>query len=277
METTTNNNFEENGDNPHSSGAFLPLEEAQKKFLEWERQIAALSSRLDSLDRQAKEIKKNEDLVTQFQASVNDIGAMIKETLNKTNETQKAWRKIEDKQKDLSSRFEELENRENEQTRNNIEILGVFITLFTFISVSVSIVLQFETVYHAAFVLMVFLTGLMCFIYMFHHVLNHKHRPLKKLYYFNRRFSLKIFLLHHWRTGGYCFLIPFGLAVLLGLVSLLFGPEKSFSCKTNEPANVNYIQNMPTSKIRLDENIEQYNTSPTSTLPKPPIKSSVAK
>lgn len=99
METTTNNSFEENGDNPHSSGAFLPLEEAQKKFLEWEQQITALSSRLDSLDRQAKEIKKNEDLVTQFQASVNDIHAMMEESLTKTTKTQESWARIEKKTK----------------------------------------------------------------------------------------------------------------------------------------------------------------------------------
>lgn len=274
METTTNNSFEENGDNPHSSGAFLPLEEAQKKFLEWEQQITALSSRLDSLDRQAKEIKKNEDLVTQFQASVNDIHAMMEESLTKTTKTQESWARIEKKQKRLSDRFKKLEKREKEQTRNNIEILGLFITFFTFISVSVSIILQLKTVFHAAFVLMVLLTGLMVFLYFFHHLLHHEHKPLEKIPYKQGESRFITFIKYQWCAGNMCYMIPAILAILCGIVAWLFGPE---TFKEKEPANINYIQNMPTSKIRLDENVEQYNTSPASVLPKPPMNSSVAK
>ncbi len=195
-----------------------------------------------------------EEKVNKLQAEVNNMSGFTEAI----SDIKKSLDEAKKQQNDLKN---ELAEESKRHTKESIEILGVFITLFTFISVSVSIALQFNTVFHAAFILMVFLTGLMCFVYMFHHVLNHKHCPLKKLYYFNRRFSLKIFLLHHWRTGAYCFLIPFILAILLGLISLLMGPEKHSSCKTNDTANVNYIQNIPTSKIMLDKSIEPSHSS----------------
>lgn len=227
------------------------VEDTQKKYsVAW----------FEDIKEKVEHLQQEVDNMSGFNDAIDGIRKSLVEAEQKQNSLKK-----------------ELDNESKRHTKESVEILGIFISLFTFISVSVSIALQFNTVFHAAFILMVFLTGLMCFVYLFHHVLNHKHRPLKKLYYFNRRFSLKIFLLHHWRTGGYCFLIPFVLAILLGLVSIIFGPEKLSSRNTNEPTNVNYIQNIPTSKIRLDENIEQYNTSSTLTLSKSPMKSSVAK
>ncbi len=154
---------------------------------------------------------------------------------------------------DANQQIEKIASDLKQQTKNNLELFGTFATLFTFISVSVSIVLQFETVFHAVFVLMSFLTGLMIFLYVFHHLLHHEHKPLEPICYEPGKSRCISLIKHLWKTGNFCYSIPFILAVLCGFIALLIGPDDSSSCKKEGAAHINYIQNVPTSKINMDQ------------------------
>lgn len=185
---------------------------------------------------------KNLQIAVDNMSGFNDAILAISKSLDEAKQQQDNLKK-------------ELDNESKRHTKESVEILGIFITLFTFISVSTSIVLQLKTVFHAAFVLMVLLTGLMTFLYLFHHLLHHEHKPLEEMQYEQGKSRIITFIKHQWKTGNLCYIIPAILAVCLGFISWLFGPEIS---DPKKPTNVNYIQNMPTSKIRLDGNIEQY-------------------
>lgn len=265
--------LKDNGQQPSSSGIHIERQvtdsssESDLTHTTEEKQNHYSNDWLEDLNRKVESLQLKAAQSSGLNDQIDNINAAIID----------AQKQITKLKKDNDNLKQELIAIAKQNTKESLEILGIFISLFTFISISASIVLQFETVFHAAFILMLFLIGLMTFLYLFHHLVHGEHRPLKKIYYFNRRFTWKIFLLHHWKTGTYSFLIPFVLAMILGVICLFFDAEIGPSSKQLEPANINYIQNMPTSKIRLDENVKQYNTSPASALPKPPMNSSVAK
>lgn len=230
----------------------------------------------DSLSSQntSKTVEENQKNYSKWLATIEGKVNSLQEKVKSMDGFSEAIYGIQNAVKEAQGKVDKLNQESQQRTKENIEILGIFITFFTFISVSTSIILQLKTVFHAAFVLMVLLTGLMVFLYFFHHLLHHEHKPLEAIPYKKGECHFWTFMKFQWKTGNFCYIVPAIMAILCGIIAWGLGPE---TLKEKEPANTNYIQNMPTSKIRLDENIEQYNTSPTPTLPKPPIKSSVAK
>ena len=91
-----------------------------------------------------------------------------------------------------------LHKKLNNKTKDNIELLGIFVTLFTFISVSASVALQIKSVYHASLFISVFCLCLFAFLHVFHDFIqaSDPQRGFKKL-------------------CGICFLV-FLIAVIMG-------------------------------------------------------------
>lgn len=143
------------------------------------------------------------DIHTQFKALAKDI----KENLQKQEDSifeklqlqiVKLEKRIEEndqQKKQLEQQIQQTDERTNQllQTSNNakkdikrmsrevkiterksLEFLGIFVTLFTFISVSASALLQFKTVYHSIFFLLSFCFCLLLFLHLFHLILRNE-------------------------------------------------------------------------------------------------------
>lgn len=88
---------------------------------------------------------------------------------------------IEEQKKDLSiqkDRIDKLEKNYKEKIEESqkkiIETMGVFVALFTFISISTNILLKFQNIYSALFFLSTFAFILTVFLFVFHFILSIK-------------------------------------------------------------------------------------------------------
>ncbi|MDD6153416.1 MAG: hypothetical protein PUC11_05670 [Elusimicrobia bacterium] len=130
----------------------------QYKFEELENSIfERLSYNLSKLEKKIDELDKEK-------TALED---KITATEKKNQEFTRALRKAEHAVRKMSREVKVTE-------RKSLEFLGIFITLFTFISVSASTVLQFKNVHHSIFFLASFCFCLLLFLHLFHLVLRNE-------------------------------------------------------------------------------------------------------
>ena len=122
----------------------------------------------DSLSAQntSKTVEENQKNYSKWLATIEGKVNSLQEKVKSMDGFSEAIYGIQNAVKEAQGKVDKLNQESQQRTKENIEILGIFITFFTFISVSTSIILQLKTVFHAAFVLMVLLTGLMVFLYL---------------------------------------------------------------------------------------------------------------
>lgn len=137
----------------------VPSSSLQEEFLFWKERIKEIS-----------------DDYQQFKEQVVQLAAI-------TAERQELAEKANIEQMRLSNRIKHIERNLSRQTKNNIELLGIFVTLFTFISVSASVALQIKNVYHASLFISVFCLCLFAFLHVFHNFIqaSEPQRGFKKL------------------------------------------------------------------------------------------------
>ena len=137
----------------------VPSSSLQEEFLFWKERIKEIS-----------------DDYQQFKEQVVQLAAI-------TAERQELAEKANIEQMHLSNRIKHIERNLSRQTKNNIELLGIFVTLFTFISVSASVALQIKNVYHASLFISVFCLCLFAFLHVFHNFIqaSEPQRGFKKL------------------------------------------------------------------------------------------------
>ena len=116
-----------------------------------------LSYNLSELEKQIGTINKDKQ---ELEKKINEIS-------NKTNEVIQTSHKAKQEIRKMSREVQVTE-------RKSIEFLGIFVTLFTFISVSASTVLQFKNVLHSNFFLASFCFCLLLFLHLFHLVLRNE-------------------------------------------------------------------------------------------------------
>ena len=152
----------------------IPSPSLPEEFLFWKNRIQEIS-----------------DDYQHFKEQVEQLAAI-------SDERQKLAEEANIKQVYLSNRIKQIERNLSRQTKNNIELLGIFVTLFTFISVSASVALQIKGVYHASLFISVFCLCLFAFLHVFHNFIqaSDPQRGFKKL-------------------CGICFLV-FLIAVIMG-------------------------------------------------------------
>lgn len=123
-----------------------------------------------------KKIKEISDDYQQFKENIAQLMAAI-------DEKQKLADASKKQQEKLANKIKQIERNLSRQTKNNIELLGIFVTLFTFISVSASVALQIKNVYHASLFISVFCLCLFAFLHVFHNFIqaNEPQRGVKKL------------------------------------------------------------------------------------------------
>lgn len=114
--------------------------------------------------------KKIEEIVSDYQ----ELKENVRQIIAITDERQKLAEKSKTEQEQLAKKIKKIERSLARQTKDNIELLGIFVTLFTFISVSASTLLQFKTVYNAIFFLLAFCFCLLLFLHMFHIILRNE-------------------------------------------------------------------------------------------------------
>lgn len=108
-----------------------------------EKQVAEITTAKKTLEDKIKELeRKNNDVIEMSRKAKKEMGRMSREV--KVTE------------------------------RKSLEFLGIFVTLFTFISVSASTVLQFKNVHHSVFFLASFCFCLLLFLHLFHVVLRNE-------------------------------------------------------------------------------------------------------
>lgn len=152
----------------------IPSPSLPEEFIFWKNRIQEIS-----------------DDYQHFKEQVEQLAAI-------SDERQKLAEEANIKQVHLSNRIKQIERNLSRQTKNNIELLGIFVTLFTFISVSASVALQIKSVYHASLFISVFCLCLFAFLHVFHDFIqaSDPQRGFKKL-------------------CGICFLV-FLIAVIMG-------------------------------------------------------------
>jgi len=119
------------------------FERVQFSLAKLEKQVAEITTAKKTLEDKIQELeKKNNDVIEMSRKAKKEMGRMSREV--KVTE------------------------------RKSLEFLGIFVTLFTFISVSASTVLQFKNVHHSVFFLASFCFCLLLFLHLFHLVLRNE-------------------------------------------------------------------------------------------------------
>ncbi len=185
----------------------IPSPSLPEEFIFWKNRIQEIS-----------------DDYQQFKENVAQLTAAI-------DEKQKLADASKKQQEKLSNKIKQIERNLSRQTKNNIELLGIFVTLFTFISVSASVALQIRGVYHASLFISVFCLCLFAFLHVFHDFIqaSDPQRGFKKL-------------------CGICFLV-FLIAVIMGGFCWKEEREKS-STETYATASLKE-ENLSTSQLNV--------------------------
>lgn len=124
---------------PEKESSFGPV------FEKWEEELHKLK---DDFSRQQQQ---NGQLIEEVSTILNSFSKTAEQTEQKINL---------------------LHEKLNNKTKDNIELLGIFVTLFTFISVSASVALQIKSVYHASLFISVFCLCLFAFLHVFHNFIQ---------------------------------------------------------------------------------------------------------
>lgn len=76
------------------------------------------------------------------------------------------------KTEEVNKKADNIDKKVGDAQSQYIEILGIFVSLFTFISISTTTLLNFQNIYSALFFLSVFLFCLVSFLVVFHFILR---------------------------------------------------------------------------------------------------------
>lgn len=183
----------------------VPSPSLEKDFIFWKQRI--------------NEISKD---YQQFKENVGQLMAAV-------DERQKLADASKKQQEHLSNKIKQIERSLSRQTKNNIELLGIFVTLFTFISVSASVALQIKNVYHASLFISVFCLCLFAFLHVFHNFIqaSEPQRGFKKLCTICSLVFLVVIIM-----GGLCWRAERN-KVLIDASSSVFGEEKVVAPQLN--------------------------------------------
>ena len=129
----------------------------------------------DSSSQKTSEMNAKDQQRTYSDAWFKDIESKvfsIQEELKKIRGWEESLNPLHEGLKDAKKQIASLQDDLYKQTRNSLEFFGIFATLFTFISVSASTVLQFRNVFHSVFFLAAFCFCLLFFLHLFHMIVQ---------------------------------------------------------------------------------------------------------
>lgn len=110
--------------------------------------------------------------LNELENTIKQQSSQIEQVNEKNAESLVMIQESEQIVKNLRKEVSKISGDVKKHTKENIELLGIFVALFTFISVSSSVALQIKGIYHAAFFISVFCLCLFSFLHFLHSLLQ---------------------------------------------------------------------------------------------------------